>query len=262
VKARTVVFSAPKRGNTEQEWEDGAAGSPGVRAHGGNPRYIVVDGATEAYDSVRWVDHLVSSFVDARAPELTRDSMRRWFVQMQELWTAKAPARASYIEESKFAQGSFATLLGCELTDLAGARPTWHAAAVGDTVIFHVREGRLLTHFPKLVANDFGVHPDVVHTSPAHLDNMVEKLDFASGELAAGDLFFLATDAFAEWMVRNLQDDDQKLWDVLSRLDHPLCFERLVNDQRDAGAMKNDDVTLLRVHLVMDELAFLVMCLP
>ena len=261
MKARTVVFSVPKRGNTVQEWEDGAAGSPGVTANGGDPRYIVVDGATEAYDSVRWVDHLVSSFVGAEAPELTRESMRRWFILMQELWEAKAPARASYIEERKFEQGSFATLLGCELTGLAGPRPTWRAAALGDTVIFHVRDGQLLTHFPKLEANDFGFNPDGVHTSPAHLDNMVHKLEFAGGELIADDLLFLATDAFAQWMIRFLQDDGQKLWHVLSRLNHPLFFERLVNDQRDAGMMKDDDVTLLRVHLARNTPVFLMVCL-
>jgi hypothetical protein len=261
VKARTVVFSVPKRGNTEQEWEDGAAGSPGIPANSGNPRYIVVDGATEAYDSVRWVDHLVSSFVTAEGPELTRESMRRWFVLMQELWEEKAPARSSYIEESKFGQGSFATLLGCELANLAGLRPTWRAAALGDTVIFHVRDGRLLTHFPTLEANDFGLNPDGLHTSPAHLDNMVHKLRFAGGKLIVGDLLFLATDALAQWMLRFLQDDRQKLWDVLGRLDHPLFFERLINDQRDAGAMKNDDVTLLRIQLAAEAPAFLVMCL-
>jgi hypothetical protein len=262
VKARHVVFLAPKGGNTEEEWEDCAAGAPGSPANGDKPRYIVVDGATEAYDSVRWVGHLISSFVDAEAPELTRNSMRRWFVLMQELWKARAPARASYIEECKFAQGSFATLLGCELTGLAGPRPTWRATALGDTVIFHVRNGRLLTHFPELAANDFGLNPHGVHTSPAHLDNMVDKLDFTGGELVVGDLLFLATDAFAQWMLSFLQDDSHKLWDTLGRLDHPLSFERLVNDKRNAGAMKNDDVTLLRVHIVADEPAFLVMCLP
>lgn len=261
MKARSVVFSLPKRGNTEQEWEDGAAGSPRISGTGSNPRYIVVDGATEAYDSVRWVDHLVSSFVGAEAPELSRESMRQWFILMQQLWEAKAPARTSYIEERAFAQGSFATLLGCELTGLAGPCPTWHAVALGDTVIFHVRDGRLLTHFPKLAADDFGLNPDGVHTNPAHLENMLHNLDFARGELIPGDLLFLSTDAFAQWIVRFMQHDSQKVWDVLGRIDHPLSFERLVNDQRDVGEMKNDDVTLLRVHLVANAPTFLVTCL-
>lgn len=260
MKARAVVFSAPKRGNTEKELEDCAASRD--LTHGDEPRYIVVDGATEAYDSVRWADHLVSSFVGVAAPQLTSGSMRRWFAEMQTFWQAEAPARVSYIEERAFAQGSFATLLGCELVGLTSDRPTWHAAALGDTVLFHVRNGRLLTHFPELQASDFGRNPDGVHTSPTCLDNMVDKLSFAVGDLQVDDLLFLATDAFAEWMVRVDQNDEEKLWNVLRRLDHPLSFERLVNDQRDAGRMRNDDVTLLRVCLAREEPKFLVLCLP
>ncbi|HET9254173.1 MAG TPA: hypothetical protein VFO16_03095 [Pseudonocardiaceae bacterium] len=262
MKPRSVVFLAPKQGNSEQEWEDCAAGSPGVPGRGGNPRYIVADGATEAYDSLRWVNQLASSFIGVDAPELTPESLRRWFAQMQELWNTEAPARASYIEERKFAQGSFATFLGCELVDLAGRRPAWRAAALGDTVLFHVRGGRLVAHFPALRAQDFGLNPDGVHTSPDRLDHMVGKLRFASGEIAAGDLLFLATDAFAQWMIRFIEADGLKLWQVLSRLDHPLSFERMINTQRDAGKMKDDDVTLLRVHLVTDNPAFIVTCLP
>src|SRR5437764_14899167 len=101
MKARTVVFSEPKRVDTARDVEDCAAS--GALTHGDEARYIVVDGATEAYDSVRWVDHLVSSFVGVEAPQLTSGSMRRWFAEMQTLWQAEAPARVSYIEERAFA---------------------------------------------------------------------------------------------------------------------------------------------------------------
>jgi hypothetical protein len=52
-----------------------------------------------------------------------------------------------------------------------------------------------------------------------------------------------------------------RVWDVLARVDHPVLFERLVDDQRSAGRMVNDDVTLLRVHLDVGPPACLVSCL-
>ena len=45
------------------EWEDGAGYDAGDPAAGRDARCIVVDGATEAYDSIRWVGQLVESFV-------------------------------------------------------------------------------------------------------------------------------------------------------------------------------------------------------
>src|SRR6266705_3346433 len=64
MQIQTVTFSAAKDGNAPGEWQDGACG--GVVADGtGVPRrarFVVLDGATGAYDPVRWVDQLVRSF--------------------------------------------------------------------------------------------------------------------------------------------------------------------------------------------------------
>ncbi len=69
-----VTFSEPKAGNAPGEWQDGAAG--GVVGDGsGTGRFIVVDGATQAYDPLRWVDQLVTSFGIGRPrPRARRDA--------------------------------------------------------------------------------------------------------------------------------------------------------------------------------------------
>ena len=196
MQVRSVLFGLEKAGNAAKEWEDGAGAFDGDPAAGRNPRFIVVDGATEAYDSLRWVDHLVTSFIGdsssrkSQMPSLDAESMQRWFELMQERWVAEAPAAfANIFEERKFAQaGSFATLLGCELTGLDGPNPSWDAVALGDTVLFHVRDRRLVAQFPRLGADDFGLSPDGVHTQPAALEQMRRQLTFAHGSLVEGDL--------------------------------------------------------------------------
>ena len=64
MQIQMVTFSAAKDGNAPGEWQDGACG--GVIPDGtGAPhraRFVVLDGATTAYDPVRWVDQLVRSF--------------------------------------------------------------------------------------------------------------------------------------------------------------------------------------------------------
>lgn len=248
--AVSVCFKLEKLGNTPKEWEDGAAARDG-----GDARFIVVDGATEAYDSARWVAQLVESFVTDAGPTLDPHAMRRWFVQMQQQWLAEAPTRfLNVIEEHKFRQdGSFATLLGVTVSGV-----TWHAVALGDTVLFHVRNGRLLSHFPPIGIDEFGLTPDGVHTRSEALEHMMRRIAFAEGQLRPADTLYLATDALAHWMLRQ---DGPALWSLLHELDHDEVFAALVADQRAAGLLRNDDVTLLRVHLVDDQPTHLVVAL-
>jgi hypothetical protein len=255
--AHSVCFWQQKAGNSALEWEDAAGSSDGRSA-----RFIVVDGATEAYDSLRWVDQLVTSFLDA-GPKVAPSEVGGWFESMQRQWVSQAPAQfASVIEEYKFRNdGSFATFIGGELVDLDGPQPRWEAAALGDTVLFHVRADQLVAHFPALSVDDFGLVPDGVDTRPAALPQMMRHLAFGRGSLRAGDLLFVATDAFAHWILHQAAIDQSALWTVLTGLDHHATFAELVADQRGAGRLRNDDVTLLRIRIADAPPTRLVVCL-
>ena len=258
-----VTFSGPKQGNAPAEWQDGACG--GVVGDGSRARFIVLDGATGAYDAVRWVDQLVRSFCGEQGPRLEPAAMRAWFAAMQDQWAAAVPAFDSIIEQRKFTEvGSFATLLGFEIEGLDGPEPWWRAVALGDTVLFHVREGRLVSVFPPMGPDDFGTLPDGVHTSRASLDRMTERLLTGSGVLQPGDFLFAATDAMAQWILRAVERGEAKVWDALTTLAHPDVFARLVEDQRreqdSAKRMKNDDVTLMRLRLLAGQPAYLLAC--
>ncbi len=267
MQIQVVTFSEPKEGNAPAEWQDGACG--GVFGDGTGARFVVLDGATGAYDPVRWVDQLVRSFVprDGRSvgPRLESAAMRAWFAEMQDRWAADVRHFDSIIEERKFAEvGSFATLLGFEIYALDGPEPYWRAVSLGDTVLFHVRAGRLLAAFPPMGPDDFGTLPDGVHTSRASLDKMTERLRTGGGVLEAGDFLFAATDAMAQWILRAVGRDEAKVWATLTTLAHPDVFARLVGDQRreqdGVKRMKNDDVTLMRLRMLAGQPAYLLAC--
>jgi len=260
VSAQAVVFHRPKAGSSATEWEDGAGFDLGDPAAGRPARLMVVDGATEAYDAIRWVGQLVDSFLgrepqDGR-PALTAAAMDRWFGVMQQRWLERAPAVfGSIFEERKFTQdGSFATLLGCELTD-----HDWTAVALGDAVLFHTRGDRLVTQFPPMAASDFGLDPDGVFTQPSQRMRMRARLGFGHGELAPGDRLYLASDALAAWIVTEAARDPA-VWGRLAPFDHPHVFARFVDTERAARRLKNDDVTLLRVRLSSRPAAALLVC--
>jgi hypothetical protein len=257
---QTVVFHEPKAGSAATEWEDGAGYAPNDPATGQPARLVAVDGATEAYDSVRWVQQLVRSFLgdDGRPPELQPAGLDAWFGRMQQRWVEEAPRQfASIIEELAFHDtGSFATFLACEVTGLGGPGPTWRAAALGDTVLYQVRRGVVVAQFPQMTAADFGNNPNGVFTLPSQRHRMRESLAFAAGALEVGDVLYLATDALAAWLV----GVDASVWRDLAGLEHPVAFRRMVAGLRRDGAMKNDDVTLLRAAVTPVDVEVLVVC--
>jgi hypothetical protein len=264
MQIQMVTFSEAKDGNAPGEWQDGASGGV-VSDATGTARFIVVDGATGAYDPLRWVDQLVTSFAPPDGPRLEPAAMRAWFAQMQDQWAADVRRFDSIIEERKFTEvGSFATLLAFEITGLAGPEPLWRAVALCDTVLFHVRADHLIATFPPLGPGDFGTLPDGVHTLRSSLDRMTERLATGAGVLAAGDFLFAATDAMAHWILRAIGRDEKKVWATLTTLAHPDVFGRLVEDQRreqdGASRMKNDDVTLMRLRMLADQPSFLLAC--
>jgi hypothetical protein len=175
--------------------------------------------------------------------------MATWFDLMQQRWLDEAPNTfANIFEERKFrTDGSFATMLCCQIDGLDGSEPIWTAAALGDTVLFHVRGAELLQQLPKIAAGEFGVNPDGVFTSPAAVGRMREKLVISQGAIAADDVLFVATDACAEWILNLRGTEEAQLWKTLRGVTDPETFSRMVADYRASGALKNDDVTLLRV---------------
>ncbi len=267
MQIQMVTFSAAKDGNGPGEWQDGACG--GGAPHGRWARFVVLLGATTAYGPVRWVGQLLRSFAPqangSQGPRLEPAAMRAWFAEMQDRWAKDVRDFDSIIEERKFAEvGSFATLLGFDIYGLDGPEPYWRAVALGDTVLFHVRAGRLIAAFPRMGPDDFGTLPDGVHTSPASLDRMTERLLTGGGVLEAGDFLFAATDAMAQWILRAVERDEAKVWNALTTLAHPDVFARLIEDQRreqdSAKRMKNDDVTLMRLRMLAGQPAYLLAC--
>jgi hypothetical protein len=264
VHVRMTVFSVPKDGNPDDDWEDKAV----VRLRpDGSLRFLVLDGASEAFDTVRWVDQIAASYapVDPNevVPRLDRHEMGTWFSHLQRDWARHPPVLRAPWEERKYHEtGSFATMLAGVVTDVDGPGPRWQAMALGDTVLFHVRAGALLAHFPRLTKADFGLRPAGISTKPDRLPAMMDGLATSQGGvLASGDILFVATDALAEWMLGRVEHDRTELFSLLAGLGHPDSFAALVAHRRAAREMVNDDMTLLRLTFSDHAPSRLVVCL-
>jgi hypothetical protein len=131
----------------------------------------------------------------------------------------------------------------------------WHALAVGDACLLHLRDRAVLTRFPLEDATAFDTTPALLSTHPQHNENLQdgEDIQVMYGTCRTGDIFLMATDALAEWLytVPDLHEEDSDLpdWDTLSSLLEE-DFEAVIEQLRARSALRNDDVTLLVLRVV------------
>jgi hypothetical protein len=216
-------------------------------------RSAVADGTSTTSFSGIWAQQLVLSFASGRLeggvlPTSLRPLQGRWLRKAQ----ARLRGRAlSWYADAKLKQGAASTLLGLDLRAAEPKQTTcrWRVMAVGDSCLAHVRQDRLLEFFPFARVEDFTNHPDLISTRA----DAVERFDvkIREGEAAAGDSFYLMTDALAKWFLKET-DNGEKPWEVLRGFEaYPegQAFSDWVRDRRQADAMDDDDVTVLRLDL-------------
>jgi hypothetical protein len=231
---RSHTFWVPKRGHAPEEYEDAAAADDGAG------RYAVADGAAESAFARPWAEALVRAFV-ALPP--ARTAWGDWLPAAQAAWVEAVGTgpRPWYVEE-KFEEGAFATFAGLVLDD-----DGWRAFAVGDACAFQFRAGGLAGAFPVERAADFGTAPKLLNSraAPARAE---ADADATPGDRLPGDRFLLATDALAQWVLRRHEAGAAPWAELEPALTGDEPFAEWVSARRAAGAMKNDDVTLIAVY--------------
>lgn len=222
--------------------------------------YAVADGATTAPYSGQWARLLVRSFVRKPPPAFNQGAVQEWLQRPRRLWGRQIPwSRLDYFARRNAERGSFSTLVGFRLEirnpsgrptgDLEGIR--WQSLAVGDSCLFHLRNGRVLRAFPLSDPESFDRSPYLLATTPTMDCRLRDHLRVAWGMARPGDVLALCTDALARYVVENTPLGE----DLVSRL---LCgsrpasrsvFREFVERERTVGSMRNDDVALLLVAL-------------
>lgn len=233
------VRTTPKAGNSESQNEDAAALGPKLR------RVAIADGASEGWQSGPWARVLAAECV--RTPPMP-DSFAGWVTAAR----AKAPKTeaTSWYAEEKAALGSFATILGVSFEDAKDGGIRWRAVAVGDSCLFHVRGEKLLAKFPVESLGDFSNRPKLVGSEVAQV---VPEPDWFAGRGELNDVFYLLTDALAEWYLRERGANarpERELDRVTEPSRPPAAFADWIKSLRDAKALKNDDCTVVRVELL------------
>lgn len=239
----------PKRGSTPEEYEDAFYPKYGGEHETKSFKFAVADGATETSFSGLWARMLVSAYCQGRfAPKKLWRNIERH--RQQWLKTVKSKQLTWYAEE-KLQLGAYSSLLGLtvcapvENSDVA----RWKALAIGDSCLFQIRDGSLVQKWPLERSDQFGYHPILLSTKGAPDEESSEKRK--QGEWSTGDVFYLMTDAIAQWYLKMVEQGTSPSEAIpnFGLEDSSQEFSDWIENLRDSGQMRNDDVTLMSVFL-------------
>jgi hypothetical protein len=206
-----------------------------VRIGGGDEelRIALSDGASTASFSAEWANRVANWYV-SRSHHPDGDALLRMAPALGKGWRRSVSSRPlPWHAEEKMQGGSFATLLGVTVSE-----SHWRAIAIGDTCLFHVRDGSICAAFPYTTSEEFGARPTLVWTGPS-TPAFAGGIREAEGDLEPADVFVAATDGFAQWLLASVEQHRQP-WDVFK--DGPTAVRELVDGERAARRMRNDDV--------------------
>jgi len=232
----------PKSGNALGEYEDAFCRHCHLGAD--VSRLAVADGATEASFSRQWAQLLVRAYCDG---QFANDVLWRALQELQPKWLAKVrPTPLPWYAEEKLQRGAYSSLVGLTLhargEDEVG---TWEALAIGDSCLFQIQNKKLIVKWPLDSSVQFNNSPILLSTKLECNEGLVKQTK--SGKWSPGDLFYLMTDALAQYYLQAVEQGgspESVMPDFSS-----VVFSDWVARRRSSGQMRNDDVTLLRVNL-------------
>lgn len=233
------VRTAPKAGNTDAQNEDAAAIGPKVQ------RFAIADGASEGWQSGPWAKVLATAFV--RTPP-DPQSFPGWLRATRDL--APRTESTSWYAEQKAALGSFSTLLGISFDTSIAGQIKWRALAVGDSCLFQYRGGKLIAQFPIESASDFTNRPQLISSTEMH---ELPEPEWFAGRAELRDVFYLLTDALAEWFVlsSNANERPGKQLDQVTNVSQSkTSYADWIKSLRGTKALRNDDCTAVRIELL------------
>ncbi|HEX8493940.1 MAG TPA: hypothetical protein VF658_13930 [Pyrinomonadaceae bacterium] len=235
-------FLLPKSGAELSECEDA------IGINTDTLRFVVADGATEAFDSRSWARRLAERWALDEPPALSIETFQAWVVAqglaLHSSWNGR---QLSWYAEEKARNGSFAAFVGVQF-ELATDAARWRAVALGDSCLIQLRDGAIRSALPISDYQNFTGTPLLVPSSSA-LRSVLARTVVASGSIEPGDLFLLLSDAAACWYLKFSVEREplRQRFDFLLATAQNDDLTRLFEVERDERRIADDDVAILRI---------------
>ena len=240
---RIRTLTAPKDGNTEEQYEDAWALSEFSEFSEKHPVLAVADGASAAVYAREWAELLVAEFAHG-APFPADDEVfwERVSVLGAQWQKSVSTGATTWYAQEKLPQGSQASLL---VLNFEPESRQLMARAIGDVCLFLVVNDLLHYAFPLTKSRQFNTHPGLVATDPAALKDRPEIIRFTTKLPATPVRLFVLSDAVAAWFLLEYERK-RKPWNLIPSA---TIFPAWLKGTRDSGALNNDDVTIIELEV-------------
>ncbi|MDE0088374.1 MAG: hypothetical protein OXU23_21810 [Candidatus Poribacteria bacterium] len=252
VKLRSNKFIAPKEGETLTDCQDA------IELNEDKSRYAVADGATRSFYPKMWAELLVKDFCEETTLSLKKENWNEWIESLQQKWlkqvvaTVRETKRFMSIDRLSRSESAASTFVGLEIDK---TKAEWKAMIIGDSCLFHIATSELKESYLIKKSEDFTNRPESFASFAK--DSLCEPT-FVTGQTNPGDIFILATDALAKWIIQH--EEAGKLEDALEQLisidgEHEQQFKGFIEKARETEDLRlvNDDVAFLIISIESDQ---------
>ncbi len=241
-----LSFSLPKIGEAEKNIQDKfASSSDGSLA-------ALADGAGSSLYPGKWAEILVTAFCESSQTDPIKSiqqSYEEWLKPCQEEWRQyylaqlRNPSRQWWQGGSQLKDRGSSTFIGLHLQNGQNSQPQqWQTVAVGDTCLFILeRNTQTLLACPLTTSQAFKGTTPCFASLPEYPSSPPQ---FEEGWYEVGDTFLLATDALAQWLLRDYENQGQA-WKALFEIKEFEEFTRMIGQLRQEKLIKNDDTTMI-----------------
>lgn len=256
IKLTARSFIAPKKGETTTDCQDAKEQNEPIG------RYAVADGATLSFFPRQWAELLVKRFCYPEGPSLSleEENWEAWIEPIQQEWlewvSEIVQETKTYILVDRLSklESALSTFIGLEFNIDEGK---WKALILGDSCLFHQSGSECESYLLKKLT-DFQYRPKSF--ASFRKDNPIGgPPEVKTDKALPGDIFILATDALAKWIVQHKEAGKDKLeeaLDQLKQLETVEQFNQFVDLARDQEGIRliNDDVTLMLISVEESQL--------
>lgn len=246
-----AYFTMPKVGEQKSDIEDAYSFSSD------HSLVAIADGTSTSFLAGEWAKLLVEHFCSPNESSISEIGERweEWLRPLQQEWRKRylkiktdknIPWNAKGGDK---AHGS-ATFVGLKLQPPnQGGEKIWEALAVGDSCLFQIKpnSGELIS-FPITNYQEFTTVTKCFHSLPDYKSHQPLHM---KGSYELGDIFLLATDALAKWILTDYHIHQSHRWQDLISVDEE-GFINLINQLRGDKLIEDDDTTLLRLVVIVE----------
>jgi hypothetical protein len=120
--------------------------------------------------------------------------------------------------------------------------------AIGDSCLFHIRDGKLLKAFPLELPDEFSADPNVIGSVDRKADHTMEFQSYEA-RCEFDDQLIFCTDALAWWVLKQFERGPVD-WEQFWSMDKDAWINFVASIRQDEEGMRLDDTTIVLLKLL------------